>query len=123
MDALDKVSVLHQWKKSYTHRNALNHEDNESVKVNSRADLIKTLVQNNEVSKHRQDFEDSKLGEEGYTKYMERVEANVGRYLPGFRHFENFNNYSFLFPDATIEQYRAEMNRQVELPEFITITR
>jgi hypothetical protein len=54
---------------------------------------------------------------------MERVEAGIGRYLPGFRHYENFNNYSFMFPDSTIEEYRSEMYRQVELAEYISITR
>lgn len=85
------------------------------------------MVQNNEVNKLRQDFDEeaaeAKLGHEGYTKYMERVEAGIGRYLPGFRHYENFNNYSFMFPDATIEEYRSEMYRQVELAEYISITR
>jgi len=54
---------------------------------------------------------------------MERVEAGIGRYLPGFRHYENYNNYSMMFPDSTIDEYRGEMNRQVELAEFISITR
>jgi hypothetical protein len=85
------------------------------------------MVQNKEVDKLRQDFDgeaaEAKLGIEGYTKYMERVEAGIGRYLPGFRHYENFNNYNFMFPDSTIEEYRSEMYRQVELAEYISITR
>lgn len=75
----------------------------------------------------RQDFDgqyaEAKLGIEGYTKYMERVEAGIGRYLPGWRHYENFNNYKLMFPGSTIEEYRSEMYRQVELAEYISITR
>ena len=54
---------------------------------------------------------------------MEKVEAGIGRYLPGWRHYENFNNYNLMYPGSTIEEYRSEMYRQVELAEYISITR
>jgi len=43
------------------------------------------------------------------------------RYPPGWRQYENFNNYSYVKRDATIEEYMSEMNRQVRFDEFISI--
>lgn len=47
----------------------------------------------------------------------------VGRYPHGFRQYENYVNYRFLNPDATIDDYMSEMNRQVEFEEFLAIMR
>jgi hypothetical protein len=37
-----------------------------------------------------------------HQKEMDRIEANIGRYPVGFRHYENYQNYLVLHPDATI---------------------
>lgn len=64
-----------------------------------------------------------KTTEDDYHKYMEQAEAGIGRYPKGFRHYENFTNYSMIFRDANIDEYQHDMNRQVELSEYLAITR
>ena len=54
---------------------------------------------------------------------MERQEANVGRYPIGFRHYENYEFYALAKPDATIDEYHQEMNRQCEFSDFMGIMR
>jgi len=54
---------------------------------------------------------------------MQHIESAIGRYVPGFRHYENFANYSLVHKNATIDEYQQEMNRQCELTEFIGIKR
>ena len=51
----------------------------------------------------------------------ERQMNAIGKYPPGFRHFENFVNYRVVFPDASIEDYMKEMNREVTYQEFLAI--
>lgn len=42
---------------------------------------------------------------------LEKDQENLGRYVYGWRHFENFEFYSLKFPKATVEDYKKEMNR------------
>jgi hypothetical protein len=58
-----------------------------------------------------------------YHNFMEQIESKIGRYVTGFRHLENFANYSLVHKNATIDEYQTEMYRQVELTEFISIKR
>lgn len=53
----------------------------------------------------------------------ERQQNLIGKYPPGFRHFENFVNYRTVFPDALIEDYMKDMNREVTYQEFLAIFR
>ena len=48
---------------------------------------------------------------------------NIGRYPHGYRHYENYANYSQVVTDATIEDYMLEMNRQVNYDEYVAIIR
>jgi hypothetical protein len=43
-------------------------------------------------------------------KEMERIESNIGRYPVGFRHYENWQNYTSVYPGATLEDYRDDLN-------------
>jgi hypothetical protein len=43
-----------------------------------------------------------------WQKEMERIEANIGRYPIGFRHYENYENYKAKFPEASIQDYTAD---------------
>jgi hypothetical protein len=36
---------------------------------------------------------------------MQHIESAIGRYVPGFRHYENFANYSLVHKNATIDEY------------------
>ena len=55
---------------------------------------------------------------------ISHYEQNVlGRYPKGFRHYENYANYSQVHTDATVEEYMDVMNRQVTYSEFVAITR
>ena len=48
---------------------------------------------------------------------------NFGRYPDGYRHYENYANYSQVITEATIEDYMQEMNRQVRYDEYVAIIR
>ena len=39
----------------------------------------------------------------------------------GFRHYENFVNYRTVFPDAQIEDYMKDMNRECTFAEFLNV--
>ena len=56
-------------------------------------------------------------------KEMDRIEKQLGRYPLGWRHYENFENYSFKYPDKTIHDYHMEMNKECTYEEFIAINR
>lgn len=58
-----------------------------------------------------------------YHQHMDRVESRIGRYVAGFRHYENYANYSLNNPKATIEQYQQDLRRECTLDEFTRITR
>ena len=46
---------------------------------------------------------------------------NAFRYPPNYRHYENYNSYSYVNRDASIEDYMEVMNKQVEFTEFLAI--
>ena len=51
------------------------------------------------------------VDDEEYHRYMDEVERNIGRYPEGFRHFENYENYRSVYPDATIQEYHNESKK------------
>lgn len=53
----------------------------------------------------------------------ERQQNAIGKYPPGFRHYENFVNYRQVNADATIEDYMHDMNREATYAEFLAIMR
>ena len=59
------------------------------------------------------------LEDEGFKVYAEQFT----RYVPGFRHYENFDSYSIKHPDATIDEYVNEMNREVTFAEYLEINK
>lgn len=54
-------------------------------------------------------------------KRSKYIHERIGRYPMGFRHFENFANYSQEKKDATIQDYIEEMYRPCEFADFLTI--
>ena len=46
---------------------------------------------------------------------------NACRYPPNYRHYENYNSYSFVHRDATVQDYMEIMNKQVEFADFLAI--
>jgi hypothetical protein len=58
---------------------------------------------------------------ENKRKIHEAFNERMYRYPSGFRHYENYNNYSYVKKDATIEEYMSEMNRQIRFDEFLAI--
>ena len=63
------------------------------------------------------------LDQENWEKMHDYAHSRLGRYPHGFRHFENYANYSQVKKDATIQEYMQEMNRQCEFNEFVAIQR
>ena len=41
-----------------------------------------------------------------------------GKYLPGYRHYENYRLYNVKYPDRTIEDYKNEMRREATFSDF-----
>ena len=41
-------------------------------------------------------------------RYEDYLDSKVGRYPIGFRHYENFENYRIINPDATIDEYTTK---------------
>ena len=63
------------------------------------------------------------IDQENYNN-VEKYDLNkVGRYPYGFRHLENYANYSQVKRSATIQEYMEEMNRPCELVDYINIMR
>lgn len=58
----------------------------------------------------------------GWHQEMDRLEANVGRYPIGFRHYENYLNYNKQFPERTIEDYHHDMNSQISADEYLLLS-
>ena len=50
-------------------------------------------------------------------------QEKIGRYPHGFRHLENYANYSQVKRGTTIQDYMEEMNRPAEFHEFLAIQR
>jgi hypothetical protein len=50
------------------------------------------------------------LDDEDHHLYYDKIEKSIGRYPVGFRHFENYENYKTVMPDANIADYHKESN-------------
>jgi len=48
------------------------------------------------------------LDPKDYERYMDMVDSKIGRYPIGFRHYESYENYCVVNPDASIEDYSKE---------------
>ena len=44
----------------------------------------------------------------GYHKEMDRIEETLGRYTPGFRHYECYESYRLRHPNATAGTYHED---------------
>jgi hypothetical protein len=53
-----------------------------------------------------------------YEKFKKFMEESQCRYLPGYRHYESYNHYQLKFPNATLDEYHHDMNREVTYEEF-----
>ena len=51
------------------------------------------------------------IDDEAVHRYWDEVERSIGRYPDGFRHFENYENYRVVYPDATIQDYHNESKK------------
>lgn len=56
-------------------------------------------------------------------KELDRIESNIGRYPVGFRHYENWQNYTSMYPDATLEDYRDDLNSQISFDEYLLLNK
>lgn len=56
-------------------------------------------------------------------KELQRLESNIGRYPVGFRHYENWQNYTSVYPDATLEDYRDDLNSQISFDEYLLLNK
>lgn len=61
------------------------------------------------------------LTREETKKYHDYWNNKIGRYPEGFRHYENFANYSQVKKDATIQEYMEVMNKPCELQDYAKI--
>ena len=68
-------------------------------------------------------YEEFMLNRENEIKFDMYQQERIGRYPHGFRHFENFANYSQVKKDATIQEYMETMNRPCEFSEYLAIIR
>lgn len=51
-------------------------------------------------------FKDTiKLDTKNYFKELDRRDKIIGRYPVGFRHYENYENYKVIYPEANLEDY------------------
>lgn len=41
------------------------------------------------------------------------LEEQIGRYVPGYRHYESYQNYAVKYPERTLVDYINDMNREV----------
>lgn len=48
------------------------------------------------------------IDDEAVHRYWDDVERNIGRYPEGFRHYENYENYRVVNPNATIQDYHND---------------
>jgi len=63
------------------------------------------------------------LDQENFNEFLRYKEKEIGRYPHGWRHYENYANYSVANPEAPIQEYMEEMNRPVTFEEFARIMR
>lgn len=46
----------------------------------------------------------------------------TGRYVPGYRHYENYESYSLKYPERTIQDYVDDVNRECTFEEYFDIS-
>ena len=63
------------------------------------------------------------LDKDSLDAFFKQMEQGIGKFPNGFRHYESFANYKLVNPDAEIQDYISEVNRQVEFDEFMAIMR
>jgi hypothetical protein len=56
-------------------------------------------------------------------EHMMDEERNLGRYVLGWRQYENYQFYQKMHPKADISDYMNEMNRQVTFDEYLQIVK
>lgn len=54
---------------------------------------------------------------------LDYLEEQIGRYVPGYRHYESYQNYVIKYPERSLEDYINDMNREVTCDEYIDIAR
>ena len=68
-------------------------------------------------AKSEEDALNKKISEESKAFYNDIA----GRYVPGFRHYENYESYSLKFPEKNIQDYVNDMHREATFGEFCEI--
>jgi len=48
------------------------------------------------------------IDDEDHHAYYDKIEQSIGRYPVGFRHYENYENYKTIKPEATISDYQID---------------
>ena len=56
-----------------------------------------------------------------YEHEQYEIRNNAWRYPIGFRHYESYNHYQIKYPDATIEEYQMEMQREATFAEYMAM--
>jgi predicted house-cleaning noncanonical NTP pyrophosphatase (MazG superfamily) len=64
-----------------------------------------------------------KFKEQIIEEYNDVLDEHIGRYLPGFRYYENYESYCLKHPERTIEDYYEDINREATLEEYIELHR
>jgi hypothetical protein len=54
---------------------------------------------------------------------LDYLEEQIGRYVPGYRQYESYQNYAVKYPDRNMSDYINDMNREVTCDEYIDIAR
>jgi len=70
------------------------------------------------VSEELKEYQDKIMQE---TK--DALEEQIGRYVPGFRHYENYESYEMKFPNRTIDDYYNDIYREVSFEEYLEISK
>lgn len=68
-------------------------------------------------------FEEFLVDQKNWDKSEKYEQQKIGRYPYGFRHLENFANYSQVNRNSNIGEYMEEMNRPCELVDYVNIMR
>jgi len=70
----------------------------------------------------REENEESKMFYQLQREARKYIEDTIGRYIPGYRHYENFENYQIKYPEREIQDYIDDMNREVTFEEYLNIS-
>lgn len=80
-----------------------------------------------EVAEPRKRFErpetiEDKVFNEMNEEALDYYDSTIGRYIPGYRHYENYEAYAIKYPERTIAEYAEDMNREVTFEEYLDIS-